>query len=366
VSDRGERPRASDRLERLAERLDDAGVDALLVTNLVNLRYLTGYTGSNGLALVGREIRRFATDFRYREQVKQEVEPSFERVEVERDLLGELDALLPARPLRLGFEARHLSVAAHERLRELLPDRVELTGVNGMIEAMREVKAPEEVARIRAAAALADDAFAELLEAGIVGRTEREVALALDVAMRRRGAERPSFETIVAAGPHGALPHATPRETEIRRGQLVVIDWGAQLDGYCSDCTRTLAAGAADAHAEEVYRLVADAQRAGLAAVRAGVGCRDADAAARRVIEASSHGERFGHGLGHGVGLEVHEAPRLSRTCEGELAAGNVVTVEPGVYLPGSFGVRIEDLVVVGADAPELLTGISKELTVTD
>lgn len=356
----------SDRVGRLVERLDEAGVDALLVTNLVNLRYLTGYTGSNGLAVVGHELRRFATDFRYVEQVAVELDPSFERAEVARDLLGAVGELVPDGPFRLGFESRHLSVASHERLRELLGEQVQLLGVDGLIETMREVKGPEELARIRDAAALADAAFAELLEGGLVGRTERELALELDVAMRRRGAERPSFETIVAAGAHGALPHATPREVEIRRGELVVIDWGAQLEGYCSDCTRTLAAGAVGARAEELYRLVLDAQLAGLAAVRAGVSCRDADSAARAVIDAAGYGERFGHGLGHGVGLEIHEDPRLSQTYEGELKAGNVVTVEPGVYVPGAFGVRIEDLVVVGVDGAEVISGISKELTVTD
>ncbi|HLY35848.1 MAG TPA: Xaa-Pro peptidase family protein, partial [Candidatus Limnocylindria bacterium] len=236
----------SGRAERLAERLDAAGVDLLLVTNLVNVRYLTGYTGSNGLTLVGRETRRFATDFRYVEQVADEVDPSFERAELESDLLGALAALLPGGPLRLGFEPRDLTVAGHKRLQEALPPGVELVAADGLVEAMREVKDSEEVARIRDAAALADAALAELLEGRLVGRTERDVALELEVAMRRRGAERPSFDSIVAAGEHGALPHATPRETEIRRGDLVVLDWGAQLDGYCSDCTRTIAAGEPD------------------------------------------------------------------------------------------------------------------------
>lgn len=356
----------SDRAERLVARLVQAGVDVLLVTGLVNLRYLTGYTGSNGIALVGREVRRFATDFRYVEQVAEEVDPSFERAEVARDLLGEVHGLLPDGPLRLGFEARHLTVAAHARLRELLPERIELVAVDGVVETMRQVKEPGEVARIREACRLADAALEETLADGLAGRSEREVALALEVAMRRHGAERPSFEPIVAAGAHGALPHARPRDTQIRRGELVVIDWGALLDGYCSDCTRTVAVGAADEEAEKVYRLVLEAQLAGLAAVRAGADCREVDGAARRIIGGGGYGERFGHGLGHGVGLEVHEDPRLSQTYDGRLEAGNVVSVEPGVYLPGRVGVRIEDLVVVSDTGADILTRVSKELTVVD
>jgi Xaa-Pro aminopeptidase len=224
------------------------------------------------------------------------------------------------------------------------------------------------VERIRAASRLADDALTAVLRGGLIGRTEAEVALALEVEMRQQGARKPSFETIVAAGPYGALPHATPRQVEIVQGQMVVIDWGAELDGYCSDCTRTLAAGEVDEHARQIYDLVLEAQLTGLAAVRDGARCRDVDSAARQVIDAAGHSEHFGHGLGHGVGLEVHEGPRLSQRTEetAELEEGNVVTVEPGVYLPGEFGIRIEDLVVVGGEGPHILTAQPKELTVVE
>ena len=259
-----------------------------------------------------------------------------------------------------------MSVREHAQLRELLPDRVELVGVEGIVERLRAVKEPDEIEPMRGAAQLADEAFERLLERGLVGRTEREIALALEQEMRERGAERPSFDSIVAAGAHGALPHASPRDVEIAGGQLVVIDWGAQLDGYCSDCTRTIAAGEPGDVAAGVYELVLEAQLAGVEAVRAGADAREVDGVARAVIEAGGHGEHFGHGLGHGVGLEVHEAPRLSQRSDDVLAAGNVVTVEPGVYLPGDFGVRIEDLVVVTDDGGEILTTVSKELTVVD
>ena len=361
---RGDR-RVSARADRLIEKLADAGVDLVLVTDLINVRYLTGYTGSNGLALIGPDTRVFITDFRYVEQAAEQVDSSFDRRRAPQDLLEAIGQALPGGDLRLGFEEAHLSVREHARLGELVPERVELVGVQGVVEGLRAVKEPGEVAAIRAATALADEAFEHLVAGGLVGRTERELAVELEFDMRRRGAERPSFEPIVAAGPHGALPHASPRDVVVRSGDMVVIDWGAQLEGYCSDCTRTVAAGAGTEHGAEIYRLVLDAQLGALDAVAPGAGGREVDAVARQIIEAAGHGEHFGHGLGHGVGLDIHEAPRLAQRSESVLEAGNVVTVEPGVYLPGDLGVRIEDLVVVTDSGREILTSLSKELTVT-
>ncbi len=354
------------RAERLADAVDEAGLDVLLITDLVNVGYVTGYSGSNGIALVGPRTRTFVTDFRYVEQAEVEVHSSFQRLRASLDLLDAVDGALPEGQLRLGFEDSHMSVRQHARLRELLPDRVELVGADGIVEGLRAVKEPEEIERIRAASALADAAFERLIRDGLVGRTEREVAIALEADMRDRGAQRPSFETIVAAGPHGALPHAQPREVEIKAGQLVVIDWGAELDGYCSDCTRTVATGDPGEEARQAYELVLEAQLAGLGAVRAGADARAVDAVARAVIADAGQGERFGHGLGHGVGLAVHEGPRLSQRSDDGLVAGNVVTVEPGVYVPGEFGVRIEDLVVVTDDGCDILTSIPKHLMTTD
>jgi len=356
----------SDRVDRLLARLPRAGADVMLVTDLVNVRYLTGYTGTNGIALIGAQTRSFLTDFRYVEQAAEQVDSSFDRLEAPQDLLEAVEDLLPEGSCRLGFEDEHLSVRDHARLRELFAERVGLVAVPGLVEELRMVKDDEEITRIRAAAALADAALADVLGQGLVGRTEREVALAVEVAMRARGAERPSFETIVAAGAHGALPHASPRDVRIETSQLVVIDWGAQLDGYCSDCTRTVATGHPGAPVQEVYALTLAAQVAGLEGVRPGVSGCEVDASARRMIDAGGHGEHFGHGLGHGVGLEIHEAPRLSPRSEATLEPGNVVTVEPGIYLPGEFGVRIEDLVVVRAEGCDILTGLPKSLTVVD
>jgi Xaa-Pro aminopeptidase len=357
----------ADRLVGLLSDTDtDTDIDVLLVTGPFNVRYLTGYTGSNGIALVGSDTRIFVTDFRYVEQAAEEVDPSYERRRSAQDLLESVGEVLGAGELRLGFEPVHMSVRAHERLRDRLPDRIELVGVDGLVERLRAVKEPEEVAAIGAAAALADEAFAELIAGGLIGHSERELALRLDFEMRRRGAAGPSFEPIVAGGPHGALPHGRPRNEPVRPGELVVVDWGAKLDGYCSDCTRTLATGAIDSEASEIYQLVLDAQLASVEDVKPGAVGRDVDAVARAAITSAGHGDHFGHGLGHGVGLEVHEAPRLAQPSEAVLAAGNVLTVEPGVYIPGRFGVRIEDLVVVTEDGCDILTSISKDLTVVD
>jgi Xaa-Pro aminopeptidase len=351
----------------------ELGVDALLVDSHVDLRYLTGFTGSHGLALLAGDSAAerlgghlFLTDFRYRSQSAEEVADAFRHEIVSGELLGALAASLAGTEGRLGFDESHLTVRAHRLLEELLPPGWELVRCAGVVAGLRAVKDAAELARIRAAAELADEALEGLLQGGLAGRTEREVAIELESRMRRLGAEAPSFPSIVAAGAHAALPHASPRDQTIARDLLVTIDWGALHEGYCSDCTRTYATGEAiSSEAREVYELVLSAQEQGLAAVKAGPSGREVDAIAREVIEQAGYGGHFGHGLGHGVGMEIHEDPRLSRTAREEpLRAGNVVTVEPGVYLPGRLGVRIEDLVVVGEDAQEVLTSLSKELTV--
>lgn len=356
-------PTAADgRGARLAEVATAAGLDLLYVSNLVSIRYLTGFGGTNGACLVGPSERLFFTDFRYTERAEQEVGEGWERPEAERDLLPRLAARMSG---RVGFEDGKLSVRQLEKLREAIGDGVELVPAGDMVEELRVVKDEAEVALIAATAELADDVYRWAIEQGLAGRTERVVARATEARIRELGAE-PSFPPIVAAGPNGALPHAEPGDREIGRGELVVFDMGALLDGYCSDCTRTFATGEPDEEARSVYELVRDAQARALEAVRPGVAGKDADAVAREAIAAGGHAERFGHGLGHGVGLEVHEGPRLSPSSDDELGAGNVVTVEPGVYVPGSFGVRIEDLVLVTEDGPRNLSGLPKELTVVE
>jgi Xaa-Pro aminopeptidase len=347
--------------ERLAALVAERELDCLLVTDLVNVRYLTGFGGTNGACVCGPEAGVFLTDFRYTARAEAEVE-GWEVVTVKDDWLGGIAARLSG---RAGFEDHHMAVRTLKKLEEKLPDGVGLEGAGGMVERLRRVKDEAELARIRAAAELADEIWRWSLERGLAGRTELDVARAAEARMREQGAE-PSFPTIVAAGPGGALPHAEPGEREIGRGELVVFDMGAKLDGYCSDGTRTFATGEPGERAREVYETVREAQAAGLAAVKAGARAEAVDGAARELISAAGHGERFGHGLGHGVGLEVHEEPRVSPRSEDVLAAGEVVTIEPGIYLPGVLGVRIEDLVVVTGEGHANLSGLSKELQLVD
>jgi len=356
------------RADHLAEVLGARDLHALLVTDLTNVRWLTGFTGSSGAAVVavnGR--RRFITDFRYLTQSAEQLDESWAR-EISTDLLEGVVKQLPDEgELRLGFDDANLSVRDHARLGRLVRDGVELVAAGGAVEGLRVVKDAGELDRVRAAAKLADEALAEVLTRGLAGRTERDVALDIEFTMRRMGAEAVSFPPIVAAGAHGALPHAAPREVEIPAGTLCVVDWGAVLDGYASDCTRTYGTGGeVDPRDRAVYDLVARAQEAALAAVRPGPTGREVDAVARAIIDAAGHAEHFGHGLGHGVGLEVHEGPRLAKTGDDALAPGNVVTVEPGVYVPGAVGVRIEDLVIVTDDGAEVVSSLPKALQVIE
>jgi Xaa-Pro aminopeptidase len=348
--------------ERLGELVRDRELEMLFVSDLTNVRYLTGFTGTNGACLVGPELRLFFTDFRYTERAAEEVGAEWERPEAERELLPQVAKRMRG---RVGFEDAKLSVRQLKRLREAVGEGVDLAPAGDLVEELRAVKEPAEIERIAAAAELADGVYGWALERGLAGKAEREVVRTCEARIRELGAQ-PSFPPIVAAAANGALPHAEPGEREIGRGELVVFDMGALLDGYCSDCTRTFATGEPGEEAREVYELVREAQAAALEAVKPGAGGKEVDAVARELIAAAGHGERFGHGTGHGVGLEVHEGPRLAVSSEDELREGNVVTVEPGVYLPGRFGVRIEDLVVVAADGHRNLSGLPKELQLVD
>jgi Xaa-Pro aminopeptidase len=347
-----------DRLEAL---LSERELERMLVTDLTNVRYLTGFTGSNGACVCGPGIRLFFTDFRYTERAAAEVE-GWETITVGGDWLGAIVEQLHG---RTGFEDDHMSVRVLEKLKAKLPDGVEPVAAGGTVEGLRRVKDAEELAAIAAASELADEVWRWSVERGLAGRSERGVARAAEARIRELGAD-PSFPAIVAAGPNGALPHAEPGEREIGRGELVVFDMGAKLDGYCSDGTRTYATGDPGEEARAVYEVVREAQQAALDAIKAGVEGEAVDAVARKVIETAGHGDHFGHGLGHGVGLEVHESPRLSLRSDDVLAPNEVVTVEPGVYLPGKLGVRIEDLVVVSEDGLRNLSGLPKDLTLVD
>jgi Xaa-Pro aminopeptidase len=347
--------------ERLEALLAERELDRYLVTELTNVRYLTGFTGTNGACVCGPGVRLFFTDFRYTERAAAEVE-GWEPLTISDDWLGGIAAHLTG---RVGFEDDHVAVRTLERLKAKLGEGVEAVAAGGLVERLRRVKDEGELAAISEASKLADSVWEWSLERGLAGRSERDVAGAAEARIRELGAE-PSFPAIVAAGPNGALPHAEPGEREIGRGELVVFDMGAQLDGYCSDGTRTYATGEPGEQARAVYETVLEAQLASLGAVAPGRTGEEVDAVAREIIAAAGHGERFGHGLGHGVGLEVHEGPRLSARSDDVLAPGEVVTVEPGIYLPGQLGVRIEDLVVVGQDGLRNLSGLPKELQLVE
>lgn len=348
----------------------------MLVTDLINVRYLSGFSGSNGALLVFADDREavLATDGRYRTQAAQQapdLEVAIERA-VGRYLAGRAgqDGVT-----KLGFESHVVTVDGFDALAGELDGRAtELVRASGTVEALREVKDDGELALLRLACEAADAALADLVERGGLrpGRTEREVSRELENLMLDHGADAISFETIVAAGPNSAIPHHRPTDAVLAAGDFVKIDFGALVAGYHSDMTRTFILEKAADWQLEIYQLVADAQRAGREALHPGAELRDVDGAARQLIADAGYGENFGHGLGHGVGLQIHEAPGIGATSAGTLLAGSVVTVEPGVYLPGRGGVRIEDTLVVPADAPrdaghgasgpELLTRFPKEL----
>jgi Xaa-Pro aminopeptidase len=367
------------RVDRRAERRDalrrvagEHGLDAVLVTNLLNVRYLTGFTGSNGVLLVGASgADLFGTDGRYTTQAATEV-PDVE-VLVDRSTVAGIAREAVRRGAgRLGYESHDLTVDGLAQLEKVLAETVdggavpELASVRRAVEAQRAIKDEDEIESLRRACAVADQALAELAAEGSLrpGRTELEVGRELDARMLILGAEAPSFETIVATGANSAIPHHRPDATVLRDGDFLKLDFGATVDGYHSDMTRTVVLGHAADWQREIYELVAASQAAGRAALAVAADVVAVDAASRDVIVEAGHGEHFSHGLGHGVGLEIHEAPGIGPLGAGTLAAGMAVTVEPGVYLPGHGGVRIEDTLVVTDDAPDLLTLTSKELLV--
>jgi Xaa-Pro aminopeptidase len=342
----------SSRIDRLRELLGEP----LLITNLVNVLYLTGFESSNAALFVEPDRVRLFTDFRYREAA--EAVEGVEVVQTKRTLIGWLADELDG---RIGFEANVLPWSFAEQLRE---GGLELVPRKGVVEQLRARKDEGELEVFRRACAITDRMFERLVsEVGFVGRRERDVAWDIQRLYHEEGADEPAFGAIVGSGPSGARPHAGAGDRVIEEGELVVIDTGCRVDGYVSDYTRTLATGHLDFEMREAYTVVLAAQQAGLDAIRAGVTGVEADAAARDVIEASDFAGTFGHGLGHGLGLDVHEAPRLSSESTDTLAAGNLVTVEPGVYLPGRFGIRIEDDVVVTEDGIENPVRFTKELT---
>ena len=353
------------RLERqaaLRTTLEAEGLDGLLVTHLPNIRYLTGFSGSAALLLVRRNATVLITDFRYASQAPVEVGAAA-TVEIDqRSVWERLGRVLGAtRADNLGVESQSMSIRDAERVSGLTQSRIVPT--TDLVERQRAAKSPEEVAAIRAAAELAQEALAEVLPGVRPGQSELEVGSALEAALRRRGSEWHPFPTIVASGARSALPHARSSRKTLGAGELLLVDFGAQVDGYCADLTRTMVVGArADERQRTVHDLVQTAQRRAIQHLRAGMPAREGDALAREVIVTRGFGEAFGHSLGHGLGLEVHEAPRLAPNSDTPLPAHAVVTVEPGIYFSGWGGVRLEDDVYLGLDGAERLSDGRTEL----
>lgn len=349
----------AERAARLVAGLGERRLDAMLVTAVPSLRYLTGYTGDNAVALLAESGGCLVTDGRYATSARSEVE-GVEVVIGERDLMEAVGGALARLPsgARVGIEAENVTIARLERI-EAVASGTTLVPVQGVVEDLRVVKDADEIERIAAAAGAADRALARVLGEGVVGRPEAEVAMAIVAAMIAEGADGASFDPIVASGPRGALPHAVPGRDPIPSDTLLTIDLGARLDGYCSDMTRTFSTGRPPRELLDAYAACARAQRRALGSVRPGVSGEELDAIARESLVAEGLGKRFVHGLGHGVGIQVHERPGLRRTGAERLRAGMVVTVEPGVYLEGVGGVRIEDLAVVSEDGARVLSGFS-------
>lgn len=354
--------RRAERQAALRQAIGGEGLDALLVTHLPNIRYLTGFSGSAAVLLVREDATVLISDFRYAEQAPAEVGGAA-IVEIDqRSVWERLGRVLAARPPgRIGIESHSLTVRDAERLSGLT--RTAVAPTTDLVERLRAMKSPEEVAAIRSAAGLAQDALAEVLPGIRVGQTEVEIGALLEGALRRRGSEWHPFPTIVASGARSALPHARTSQKAVAAGDLLLLDFGAQVDGYCADLTRTVVVGArADDRQRTVHELVQTAQRRAIEHLRPGMPAREGDALARDVITSRGFGDAFGHSLGHGLGLEVHEAPRLAPTSEAPLPPHAVVTVEPGVYFPGWGGIRLEDDVYLGPAGTERLSDGRTEL----
>jgi Xaa-Pro aminopeptidase len=355
-------PRVSGRLDRLRDAFEEAGCDGLLVTKLENIRYLTGFSGSAAMLLVTRDGALLTTDGRYAEQSEEQVRQAGVDTEI---TIGRLDGQLAAIEqrctgiARLGLEAAVVSWAQQQRLADRLASR--LVSTTGLVEGLRVVKDEGELARIEMACDIADVALAQVKERLAEGVTETEFAAELEFEMRRRGAQGPAFETIVAAGPNSAMPHHRPTDRRVEEGELVVVDFGATVDGYRSDMTRTFVVGQPEAALSDLLDAVLAAQRAGVRKVRAGARAAEVDEACRASLNEAGYGEFFLHSTGHGVGLEIHEAPAVAQGAADILATGSVVTVEPGAYLAMRGGVRIEDSLVVTDDGSRVLTKSTKD-----
>ena len=351
-----------EKIEKLRDEFAKAGIDGLLVTSPFNRRYISNFTGSSGAVLIGAEKAKFITDFRYVEQAQKQCS-GFEIVKHEGPIVNKLAEEVKSLGIRkLGFEQDYVTYAEYKTYEQTF--KTELVPVSGMIEKLRLIKSDAEINILKKAADIADAAFRHIIGFIRPGVTEVEVANELEFFMRKAGATSSSFDIIVASGYRSAMPHGVATEKVIEKGDMVTLDYGALYQGYVSDITRTVAVGEPDPQLKEIYHIVLEAQRRGVRALKAGMSGKAADALARDYIAEKGYGDYFGHSTGHGIGLEVHEGPALSIRSETVLEPGMVVTVEPGIYIPGLGGVRIEDDVLITADGNEVLTHSTKELLI--
>jgi len=353
------------RQQSLRAVLEKQRLDAILITHAPNIRYLCGFTGSAGALLLTARGATFFTDGRYREQSKTEVRNARIVVRPKSPLESASEWLLEKAKtqLRVGIESDHVSVAARDRLTSALGSKARLIPTSMLVERLRMIKDADEIQLMRQAAALGDSLFATILQTARVGVPEIEVAAALEYEAKKKGAQEMAFGTIIASGARSALPHGRASQATIQANGFVVCDFGVILTGYCSDMTRTLFMGRPSAEARRIYDAVLEAQLAGVSAVRPGATAAEIDQAARKSLKKIGLAKYFTHSTGHGVGLEIHEAPRLAATSQEVLQPGMIITVEPGVYIPGKWGVRIEDTVLVTETGHEILTHTIKELS---
>ncbi len=351
------------RLDNLQKKLSTYDLDAIIITNLVNVAYISGFKGTAGKALITKQEAFLITDFRYTQQAKFQA-PYFTVIQYEKKVEDTLNAVISkVKADKVGFEQDTITYEQYDQYLSALSD-AHLIPTKGLIASLRQQKQADEVEKIRKAASIADEAFSSILKQIQPGISEKSIAFALEYEMRHRGATSVSFDIIVAAGEHAALPHARPSDTALAVGDLVALDFGCVYEGYCSDMTRTIGIGHLTVEKQKIYHTVLKAQHAALQSIKAKIAAKEVDGVAREIITQAGYGEYFGHGLGHGVGLQVHEAPRMSPISEDVLSEGMVVTVEPGIYVPTVGGVRIEDLVYITKGGIENFTKSPKDLII--
>lgn len=351
------------RINKLRKEFDSLNIDGMLISSPYNRRYLSGFTGTNGYIIIGKESNTFVTDFRYDEQSKKQC-LGFEVVIYAKDINETLLSILNKQEIKnLGFEDSHVTCKQYNKLKQTF-NEIELIPTGDLIEKLRRNKDNQEIDKIRKAACITDEAFSHILNVIKPGLTELEIALELEFFMRKKGASSISFETIVASGERSSMPHGVASDKVMKNGDVLTLDFGCIYEGYCSDMTRTIFVGNADKKMKKIYDIVLDAQVSALSAVKPGAICSDIDAIARGIIRDNGYVKNFGHGLGHSVGLEIHEAPRFSPTDKSALETGMVITVEPGIYVEGLGGVRIEDLIVITENGYENLTNSPKDIIV--